>query len=43
MVFLKEEAFDAFDESSYLASYSDLLAAFGTNTDSALVHYIKWI
>ena len=34
-------SFDAFDEASYLASYSDLLAAFGTNTDSALLHYIN--
>ena len=32
---------DSFDEKSYLASHSDLMTAFGSDTAKATAHYIS--
>jgi len=39
---LASSAVPSFDALSYIASYPDLIAAYGLNTDSAFNHYVQW-
>lgn len=39
---LASSAVPSFDAMSYIASYPDLIAAYGLNTDLAFNHYVQW-